>query len=57
MQINIDIKKDLDQEQTARVFDELSNFLMDDLEDKQLMDGSFRFETSQGTVFLTVHDE
>ena len=57
MQINIDTEKDLDQEQTARVFEEIGKFLMDDLEDKQLMDGSFRFETSQGTVFLTVHGE
>jgi hypothetical protein len=55
MQINLNTEKELDQEQTASVFEDIAKILRedDDLESKQLMDGSYRFETRHGKVFLT----
>jgi len=55
MQIDTD---DLDQEQMASVLEDIAKVLReDDVEDKQLMDGSIRIETSHGIVFLTVEYE
>jgi hypothetical protein len=43
----------------ARVLMEIGHILRsdDDLELRELMDGSFKFETSHGDVYMTVMEE
>lgn len=50
---------DLDQEQTASVLEDVAKIIRedDDLEDRQLMDGSYHMETRHGVVFFRVEVE
>lgn len=55
MKLSIEVSAQLDQEAVATVFGEVGKTLREaDMESKELMDGSYRIETTHGPVFLNI---
>lgn len=54
----LEIDKDIDQEQLATIMEQLAKQLReDDLETKELMDGSYQFKLKTSVVWLTGEEE